>query len=251
MLAHRAIHGGGRGTGGFAPPGRRERSLLAELKVARGHNRRVGEQRRPLNHIGELAHISRPRIGHEPLARIRGQCLWRQTIVGTNAREKAFGEEQGVALALTQRGQLDRQNRKSMIKILAKAVFLDRGQQVAVGRADDPGIRRLGLRATQASYCSLLDHSQELRLECLRKQSDLVEKERPLMCGLEEPGLGAPGVREGPALEAEELSFEKRFGDGRTVDVNEGPAGTGAELVDQVGDQSFTRSRLALDQDRR
>ncbi len=67
---------------------------------------------------------------------------------------------------------------------------------------------------------------------------------------LEEPGLGAPGVREGASFESEELTLEEGLGDRRTVDVDEGTAAARAESMDQMGHQPLAGPGLPLDQDR-
>ena len=70
------------------------------------------------------------------------------------------------------------------------------------------------------------------------------------MGGLEQPRLRLAGIREGPALEAEELRFQQRAGDRRAIDVDEGSAGSRPAAVDRVGKQALSGPRLSEDEDR-
>src|SRR5262249_27127247 len=83
------------------------------------------------------------------------------------------------------------------------------------------------------------------------QQGDLVEEDRPMVRGLEEPRLGAARVRERSALVAEQLGLEESLGDGGAVDVHERPVGARPQAMDEAGDQALAGSRLALYQDGR
>src|SRR5262249_40075463 len=117
--------------------------------------------------------------------------------------------------------------------------------------ADDPRVERLLDRAPESPDRLLFDCRQELGLQTLRKQPDLVEEEHAAVGGLKKAGLGSTGIGEGTPLVAEQLAFEQCLGNGRAVEVDEGPAGARAVSVQQLGDEPLARSRLALDQDRR
>jgi hypothetical protein len=107
----------------------------------------------------------------------------------------------------------------------------------------------LGVRAAEAADGAVLDDLEELGLQRLGQERHLVEEDRPVMGGLEEAMLGAPGVGEGALLEAEKVGFQERLGVGRAVQLHES-AGRGQDrLVEEAGDQALARSRLALDED--
>src|SRR5262249_55335094 len=78
----------------------------------------------------------------------------------------------------------------------------------------------------------------------------LVEKNCSPMGGLEEAGLGVARVREGPALESEQLGLQERFGNCRAVDVDEWLAGAGAVSGYEPGEQPLPRAGLAREPDR-
>ena len=73
----------------------------------------------------------------------------------------------------------------------------------------------------------------------------------PSVGGLKEAGLGSTGIREGAALEAEELGFEQGFRNRRTVDDHKRPVAPGAGAVDEPGHEPLAGAGFALDEDRR
>ena len=88
-------------------------------------------------------------------------------------------------------------------------------------------------------------------LQRVGHQADLVEKNRPAMCHLQEAGLGLPRVGERAALESEKLRFEQCVGNGCAVDVHERRSCPRPGLVDDLRDQPLARAGLTLNQDRR
>src|SRR5262249_58166900 len=100
-------------------------------------------------------------------------------------------------------------------------------------------------------YCCSCDRRVELGLEAPRKQAHLVEEEPAAVGRLEKAGLGSTGIGEGAPLVAEQLAFEQGFGNGRAVQIDEGPTAARAIAVQELGDEPLARPWLALDQDRR
>jgi len=70
-------------------------------------------------------------------------------------------------------------------------------------RSELPGIGGLGAGTAQTADGALLDGGEELGLHGVGEQGDLVEEEDAAVGGLKEAGLGAAGIGEGAALEAE------------------------------------------------
>src|SRR5262245_10927898 len=68
---------------------------------------------------------------------------------------------------------------------------------------------------------------------------------------LEQARLGAAGVRERSALEAEQLGFEQRVGDGRAVHVDEGGVPTWTMTMEEAGDEALAGASVALEEDGR
>ena len=133
-------------------------------------------------------------------------------------------QQQDVAAAGAQRRQLDVDHVDAVVEVLAKAAFLDRGFEIAIGGGDDADVERhLGVPADRPDR-PLLEGAQQLGLQPEREVADLVEEERAAVGLDEESGAGAARVGEGAAGVAEELALEQRLGHGRAVDRDEGPA---------------------------
>ncbi len=222
-----------------------------ELEHVRGDHRPVGQQRDPLEHVAELAHVAGPRVRQEPLLGLRRQGLERQAVVGADADQQMLGEQDHVAPALAQRRKAKGEDGESVVEILAEAALADGGLQIGVGGADDPRVGRLGMRAAQAPDRALLDDGQQLGLERLRQEPDLVQEDRALVRGLEEPGLCASCVGEGAPLVAEQLRLEQRLRNRRAVERHEGAGRARAGAVEHAGHQPLAAPGLAFQQDRR
>ena len=93
-----------------------------------------------------------------------------------------------------------------------------------------------------------LEDLQQLDLEVRAHLPDLVEEEASPIGELEQPLLADPRVGEGPLLVAEELGLEQLARNRRAVDLEEGPVGERAHVVDVAGDHLLARAALALDQ---
>src|SRR5207245_5396860 len=79
--------------------------------------------------------------------------------------------------------------------------------------------------APESAHLARLDGRQQLHLQGVGKLADLVEEERALMRGLDQPSLGNPRVGEGSTLEPEQLRLEQCLGNRGAVDVDERPGG--------------------------
>ena len=158
-------------------------------------------------------------------SRLGAQRLGVQAVVPARAGEEVLGEQEDVGPAGAEGREGEDDDGEPVIEILAEPARPHGLRQVLVARRDDPDRDRLASRATEAPDRAVLDRGEELGLERFREQPDLVQEERALVSRLEEPGLGLTGVREGAALEAEELGLEERFGDRRAVHGHERTAG--------------------------
>ena len=96
----------------------------------------------------------------------------------------------------------------------------------------------------------LLHHAQELGLQGQAQVLDLVEEERAAGGQLDLARLGLAGVGEGALLVAEQLRLQQLLGDGRAVDLDEGPVAPRAAVVEPVREQVLAGAALALEQHR-
>jgi hypothetical protein len=120
--------------------------------------------------------------------------------------------------------------------------------QVAVRRRHQAHVHPDRSRAPQALELLLLQHAEELRLQLRGDIADLVEEERPLVGQLEAADFLRDGAGEGAFLVAEQLALDQPCGDGRAVELDEGPVAAGAQLVEGAGDELLAGAGLAADE---
>src|SRR4029453_3448772 len=166
-------------------------------------------------------------------------------------RERPVGEQVDIAAPFPQGRQLECEYRQPMVEIFAKPSLEHRGQQWLVGGGDDRHVGRLALCGTEPANTALLDDREELGLEAERKQADLVEEQRATAGDLKESRLRAGGVRERAPLVAEQLGFEERLGNRRTVEVHKWGVCTRSGAVYYPPQQSLAGPGFTADQDRR
>src|SRR5205085_8263358 len=88
-----------------------------------------------------------------------------------------LGEEKDVAAARTEGRHVDADDVDAVEEVLAEALFLDLGLEVAVGGGDDAGVEGLLLVPADGSNGALLERAQELGLHSGGHLADLVEEE--------------------------------------------------------------------------
>src|SRR5262245_45804694 len=74
---------------------------------------------------------------------------------------------------------------ESVVEVFAEAVGLDLLKQIAVGRRDNTHIDLDRCAAADPLDLTLLEHSQQLLLDCQRYLADFVEEDRALVGQLE------------------------------------------------------------------
>ena len=107
-----------------------------------------------------------------------------------------------------------------------------------------------GLRAAQALELLLLQHAEQLGLQLRRDVADLVEEQRPPVGQLESADFLADGAGEGALLVAEQLALQQPRGDGRAVELDEGPVSPRAQVVQGAGDEFLARAGFAANEHR-
>src|SRR5262249_22644908 len=167
------------------------------------------------------------------------------------AGEKVLGEDEDVCATMTQRGQVQRDHGQPVVEIRAKAARLRRRLEILAARGHDPHVDRLAARRAEAPDDLILDDLEDLALQRLGQEPDLVQEDGALVRRLEEARLGLLRIGERAALEAEELRLHERLGDRRAIDVDERSGAPRSVTVNQVREQTLSRARLALDENRR
>src|SRR5215471_7497662 len=161
----------------------------------------AGEDRPMLHRIGKLAHVARPRIAQQRLPGASGELSGGMVLL----LEKHLRQREHVLATLPQRRYHQRKNLEAIVKILSKPPIGDRLAQLLVRGAQNAHVDAERTRLTDAADLPVLECAKKLRLQLERQLGNLIEKQRPLVSGLEEPRLGARRPGEGAAYVAEQL----------------------------------------------
>ncbi|MPN23133.1 hypothetical protein SDC9_170519 [bioreactor metagenome] len=163
--------------------------LHRQIRKAHERIRLAAQDQYPLDHIAQLAHISRPGIAHKDLLHLLRQFGDRFVHPLRAVAEEIRGQLKDVLSALAQRGQLYRYHRYPEIEVPAEALFFDLFLKVEAGGADELEADLLLLRASERPYRALVYEAEELRLQREREVAYLVEKKRALVGDLDQPRL--------------------------------------------------------------
>src|SRR4029450_6892015 len=101
----------------------------------------VTEDRGPLQHIAQLAHVAGPRVLEQRGAGLARQLRGWAPEGPADLLQKAVAQRTDVRGTIAQRRRVDVEHAETVEQVLAKAAALDRFPQVAVGRGDHPDIR--------------------------------------------------------------------------------------------------------------
>src|SRR5882724_6525589 len=95
----------------------------------------------------------------------------------TETVEETDRQRRQVLHAILQQRQLNREDRQTIIEILAELLFLNQLAQVAVGCGHHPHVNLETVRTTQPLHFALFQKSQQLGLQAERQFADFIEKE--------------------------------------------------------------------------
>src|SRR3954471_8663055 len=102
-----------------------------------------------------------------------------------------IGEGKDVLASLPQGRDADLDDIEPVVEILAEPARADLVGQIAIGGGDQPDIHLDVVVRSHRPDAPLLDGAKQLYLKVERELADLVEEERSVLGGLEEPLLGA------------------------------------------------------------
>ncbi len=170
------------------------------VEVQRGSSR---EDERPLDHVLELADVSRPRVRHQRLHRALRHSLDAPSELGLAAVDVGPNEERDVLSPISQRRHLDGEDAEAEVEIAPENAVGHGLLEVPVGRGHDPHVDPPGAGGAHPFELPVLQEAKQLDLEIDRKLADLVQKDCAPVGHLESPrsrsgraGEGAPLVTE-------------------------------------------------------
>src|ERR1700733_4237408 len=118
---------------------------------------------RPLDHILQLADISRPRIANQRVHGLRGDGVDLPAHIESEMLRKVPDEEWDVFGALAQRRDVNGKNVEPIEQIRAEFLLFYHGFEIAIGRGDEAGVGAKGARTAQALEFPLLQNAQQFR----------------------------------------------------------------------------------------
>ena len=133
--------------------------------------------------------------------------------------------------------QDDRKHTEPVEQIGTKAAGRHFLLQVSVGGRENTYVDGSRNLLSEAFELTLLQNSEQLRLQLQRNLAHLVEKERPAGRGLKPPCSVAQGPGECPFHMAEKLALEQLAWNRGTVRLNQGPRVAGAAIVNGARDE--------------
>ena len=167
---------------------------------------------RALHRVAQLAHVARPRVAHDQVARRVVEPDHRLALAMREVDGEALGQRELVVAALAQRRQVQVEHVQPVVQVLAQRARALRLLEVAVRRRDHAHVDVDLLAAADAAEIPLLERAQELGLQERRHLPDLVEEDGPAVGQLERAQPGCDRAREGPLLVAEQLGFQQVSG---------------------------------------
>ena len=133
----------------------------------------------------------------------------------------------------------------AVIKVRTKTTFRNCLCEIAVGRGDDAHVDRDVGACADATHSAFLQDAQQLRLRRKIQRVNFVEKQRAAGSFFKETAAVLVRARERAALVTEEFGFDECFGNGGTVDIDEGVIASWDSVVDCTGGKFFAGSGSA------
>ena len=160
-----------------------------------------------LDDVAKLTHVAGPFEGTEFGERLRRGLPHGQAIPRCELLREEFDELGNILDPLAERRHPQVDHVEPVVEIFAEGALLDLGLQIAVGCSHDLHVDRHRLRGAHGQHFSLLQHSEQFRLQFLRHLADLVEKHNAALCRPKDAKRPASGAGEGALFMAEQLAF--------------------------------------------
>ena len=222
---------------------------VIEFEVEGGDAFGVGHDDGALDAILEFADIAWPGVEGESAEGIGGEREGSFGIFGGVTVEEFVGDEEDIIGAVAEWGEGDDDDGEAEVEIFAKSAIGDGVLEVRIGGGDDAGVAGEFFAGADGLEAFILEEAEEFDLDLGGEFADFVEEEGAIGGGFDEAFALGGGAGEGPFFVAEEFAFEEIFGDGVTIDGDEGLIFLGGALVDGFGDEFFTGARFAEDED--
>ena len=197
----------------------------------------------------EFADVSGELVVHEDFEGFVGEAPDGFAALGGKALDEMAGEQWNVFAAFAQGWKVQPDDVEAVVEVIAEGFLGDEDLEGPVRGGDDAdvGLDRFG--GAEGLVFAFLEDAEQLNLEGVGHVADFVEKEGAAFGDGESAGFIGMGVGEGAFFVAEQLGFEKGFGQGAAVDGDETVVFAGAEFVEGPRDEFFAGAAGALDED--
>ena len=151
-----------------------------------------------------------------------------------NCCAEIFDEVGNVVAAVAQRRQRDGDHVDAVEKIGAKTAAGDFLMQQAIGGADDASVHAPFFVIADAREMAVLQDVQQLRLQAGIDLGNFVEEQRSALRHFHAAGLGGVRAGERALLKSEQLAFDQRCRNRRTIHLDKGTLTPRRALVDKA-----------------
>src|SRR5579859_611276 len=153
-----------------------------------------------------------------------------------------------ILAAIAQWGKPEVDYVQAVVKILAKAAFAHKCEEIDVGGGHDAHVHLNLLRAAEAHELALLNDTEQFRLCFGTDGCNLVKENGALIGNFEEALLGSDGAGKSALHVAEKLRFEQIYRNRSSVDWHEGLVRARGGGMNGFGDELFTGAAFPADQ---
>ncbi len=109
-----------------------------------------------LNAVSQLTDVAAPKLSGKPLFRLAVKV----SVLAAEFAKKMVCNFQDVVAACAQGGQLNRKNRKTIVKIFTELSLRDTDRQVGICRCYDPDIDTRDIGTAESLYLSRLEEAK-------------------------------------------------------------------------------------------
>nr|GEU28337.1 hypothetical protein [Tanacetum cinerariifolium] len=166
----------------------------------------------PLARVAQRAHIARPVVPQQAVERGAGNRARGALVLRLVQPQVVRQQQRDIAGPLAQRRHANDDGIEAEQQVGPEHGRVEQARFIEVGGADDAHVDRFGPVGAQRRDLAPLQGREQLGLRGQRHVADFVEEQRAAARGLEAPGAVGAGIGERPFAVAEQLAFERRFG---------------------------------------
>jgi len=157
-------------------------------------------------------------------------------------------QQRDILFSVTQGRDLEGDHTQTIVEVFPEIPFFDLFGQVHIGCRNHPAIHRDLTQIADPADLAIFQEAQQPHLHFSRNIADFVQKQGPVVRGLDEAFLIADGVRKGPLHMTEQLAFKEPGGGRAAIHHHERMMPPGASFVDQPRHPLLTHPAFPQDE---